>query len=123
MPDEVAKRMGEIMRFADSGYIGRMFDYSYDPHPDRWDWYDTLDDAINSLQNRYEDGYDSFRPCYVTYHGDVVCDDPDESRFPAVSRDAEIALHRVVNGRVLDLEYPSYLIRLNDAGDAYVEEC
>ena len=105
-----------------NGYVGRMFGSSYYPLPDIWDWYETLEDAVISLQNRY-DGYDDFWSCEVTEHGEVTCIKPESARFPAVYTDAEITLHRVVNGRIVDPEYPSYLIRLNDAGDAYVEEC
>lgn len=106
-----------------NGYAGQMFDSSYNLRGDRWDWYDTLDDAINSLQNRYDDDYDNFRPCYVTYDGEVSSVGPEEgARFPGVTRQAVILLHRVVNGRVVDTEYPDYVVRLNDDGDAYVEE-
>lgn len=106
-----------------NGFVGQFHDASYSSYSnDSWDWYETLDDAVISLQNRY-DGHDDFWSCEVTDHGEVACVKPESARFPAVTTHAEITLHRVVNGRIVDPEYPSYLIRLTEEGDAYVEEC
>lgn len=106
-----------------NGFVGQFHDASYSSYSnDSWDWYETLDDAVISLQNRY-DGHDDFWSCEVTDHGEVACVKPESARFPAVTTDAEIVIYRVVNGRIVDTEYPSYLIRLTEEGDAYVEEC
>ena len=101
-----------------NGFVGQFHDASYSNYPDyRWDWYETLDDAVISLQNRY-DGHDDF----WTDHGEVVHVEPEAARFPAVTTDAVILLHRVVDGRIVDTEYPDYVVRLNEDGDAFVEE-
>lgn len=120
MSDEAAKKgKRETMR---NGFVGQFHDASYCTYPgDRWDWYSTLDDAIVSLQNRY-DGHDDFWSCDVTDHGEVTCVEPESCSFPAVTTDATIVLYRVVDGRVVNTEYPDHLVRLNEDGDAYVEE-
>lgn len=105
-----------------NGFVGQFHDASYSTYPsDRWDWYETLEDAVISLQNRY-DGHDDFWSCEVTSHGEVVQVEPESARFPAVTTDAEIVIYRVVNGKVAIDDYPYCLIRLNDEGEAYVEE-
>lgn len=106
-----------------NGFVGQFHDASYSDYPDyRWDWYETLDDAVISLQNRY-DGHDDFWSCEVTDHGEVARVEPESARFPAVTTDATIVIYRVVNGKAVIDDYPYCLIRLTEEGDAYVEEC
>lgn len=106
-----------------NGFVGQFFDESYSSDlPERWDYYETLDDAMASLLNRYE-GSDTFLTCRISNRGMVTYIREESCRFPAVTERAEIALYRVDNGKVRFGEFPYRLVKLDENGDPYVEEC
>lgn len=106
-----------------NGYVGRFFDESYSPDlSERWDFYETIEDAKESLANRYV-GYDTFQTCRISKRGMVTYIEEESCRFPAVTQNATIVLYRVVKGKARIGDYPYCMIKLDENGDPYVYEC
>lgn len=106
-----------------NGFVGRFYDESYSPDQgNRLDFFETIDEAMASLLNRYE-GLDTFMTCEISDQGMVTNLEEESCRFPAVTERAEIVLYRVVDGKASVEDYPYCLIRLNEDGDPYMEEC
>lgn len=100
-------------------YIGVFSDVSYSPYVKTYDVYASIEDAKESLRNRYS-GYDSFLCCEIDSDRKLVNIRKDSCRFPAVTEQATICLYPVVDG-VANMEYPVRGITIGPRGGIRVD--